>query len=240
MAEKHLVCQGAICMCQFGTLPDKLRVLSHQKEYINDPQGSEKLIASTREIGAATLQNNTFGVCNFGWPPKPCKPAITEWQGFYRDITLSNGGNPLLEDSTATCAVGTPGCISIVFHGQISVPCAQSEANANDDVLSEIYPFGDLKADTRVLCPLPWSDKASIIDAYWIDEDDKRQRELITDSPVTLYIELMNFTSGVKANFHFENQDDKGKSVNYSGIVGENGIVKIEDFQLKSNSNGQI
>jgi len=84
--------------------------------------------------------------------------------------------------------------------------------------------------------------KTRIVDAYWIDEEGKRQRKLITDSPVTLYIELMNFTSGVKANFHFENQDNDGEHANYSGTVGEDGIVKIEEFQLKlnDNSNGNI
>jgi hypothetical protein len=207
--------------------------MSHQKEYINDPQGSQKLIASTREIGGATLQKNTFGVCNFGFPSRPCVPAITGWRGFYKDITLSNGGNPLLEDSTAACAVGGPDCISILFHGQISVPCAQSEANANDDVLSEIYPFGDLKADTRVLCPLPWDGKASIIDAYWIEKDGSKERDFETDFPVTLYIELTNFTPGTNFNFHCKSQDNVGEDVNCSGIVGEDGIVKIENFQLK-------
>ena len=147
MAEKHLVCQGAICMCQFGTLPDNLRVLSHQKEYINDSSGSQKLIATTQEIGGATLEKNTFGACNFGFPTRPCVPVITAWQGFYRDITLSNRGNPLLEDSTAGCAVGGPGCISILFHGQMAQPSAQTERNANDEVLSVLYPFGDLKND---------------------------------------------------------------------------------------------
>jgi hypothetical protein len=46
MAEKHLVCHGAICMCNFGATPDKLSVKSHKKEFINDKDGSKKMIAS--------------------------------------------------------------------------------------------------------------------------------------------------------------------------------------------------
>jgi len=32
MADKHLVCDGALCKCKYGTIPDKLKVLTHQKE----------------------------------------------------------------------------------------------------------------------------------------------------------------------------------------------------------------
>ena len=31
MADKHLVCQGALCKCQYGTTPDTLKVLSQKK-----------------------------------------------------------------------------------------------------------------------------------------------------------------------------------------------------------------
>jgi hypothetical protein len=51
MAEKHIVVQGAQCMCNFGTAPDKLKVLTNQKEYANDKEGSQKPIATTMDIG---------------------------------------------------------------------------------------------------------------------------------------------------------------------------------------------
>ncbi|MDR0793010.1 MAG: DUF4280 domain-containing protein, partial [Chitinophagaceae bacterium] len=63
MSEKTIVVQGAMCKCQFGQAPDKLKVLSHKKHYANDKNGSDKLIATTLETGAATLQANTFGNC---------------------------------------------------------------------------------------------------------------------------------------------------------------------------------
>jgi hypothetical protein len=150
MAEKHLVCQGAICMCKYGTTPDKLKVLSHQKEYINDPDGSQKLVATTKEIGS-TFENNTFGSCK-KQNNNPCAAAVLEWKDFYKDVTLSNEGNILLEDSTATCPIGGSGCISIQFHGQVSEPAAQNEQNADDDVMAQLYPFGDLKnkEDTQI------------------------------------------------------------------------------------------
>ncbi|MCX2761356.1 DUF4280 domain-containing protein, partial [Aquimarina muelleri] len=44
-ASGVLVCKNATCSCEFGGPPAKLQVTSHQKYYINDPQGAEKLVA---------------------------------------------------------------------------------------------------------------------------------------------------------------------------------------------------
>lgn len=142
MAEKHILVQGALCKCQFGQLPDKLKVLSHKKEYANDKDASKKLIATTMEIGATTLEKNTFGNCiKMGSPPPPCKPMITEWKGFYKEVVLSNGGNILVEDSKAVCAIaGTP-CIEIIDHGQRTEASKQNFKNADKDVQQQINPL---------------------------------------------------------------------------------------------------
>lgn len=144
MAEKHIVVQGAMCKCQFGQMPDKLKVLSHKKEYANDKEASKKLIVTTKEIGATTLENNTFGNCpKMGNPPPPCKPMITEWKDFYKEVTLSNGGNIILEDSKAVCAIaGTP-CIEIIDHGQRAEASQQNFKNADQDVQQQINPLVD-------------------------------------------------------------------------------------------------
>jgi hypothetical protein len=76
-----------------------------------------------------------------------------------------------------------------------------------------------------------------ITDAYWIDEDGEKQCDLDTDFPVTLFIKLKDFILGSNIDFHFENQDNDGENANYSGVVGEDGIVKIDEFQLKLNDN---
>lgn len=144
MSEKHIVVQGAICKCQFGNAPDKLKVLSHQKEYANDKSASKKRIATTKETGAATFENNSFGSCTkMGSPPPPCKPVITEWNGFYEDVVLSNGGKILLEDSKAVCAVAGTACIQIVNHGQITEPSSQNFQNADKDVQAQLNPLID-------------------------------------------------------------------------------------------------
>ena len=48
MSQKHLVCQGATCQCQFGNAPDKLKVLTQTKAFINEEEPQEKLVATTR------------------------------------------------------------------------------------------------------------------------------------------------------------------------------------------------
>lgn len=147
MAEKHIVVQGAVCKCQFGQVPDKIKVLSHQKDYANDKEASKKLIVTTKEIGGATLEKNTFGNCTKlpGSPPPPCKPMITEWKDFYQEVVLSNGGNIIVEDSKAVCAIaGTP-CIEIIDHGQRTEASKQNFKNADKDVQRQINPLVNTK-----------------------------------------------------------------------------------------------
>jgi len=62
MSQKHLVCQGALCKCNFGTAPDTLKVKTQSKRYINDAKGSTKLMATDKDIGK-TFEKNTFGSC---------------------------------------------------------------------------------------------------------------------------------------------------------------------------------
>ena len=149
MPEKHLVCQGAVCKCKYGTAPDNLKVLTHSKEYLNDPDGTKKLAASTKDIGT-TFEKNTFGSCS-KQNNRTCNATVTEWKGFYPKIKLTHGGNALLEDSKATCPVGGPDCITIILHGQTSQLSQQHVDNANQNVMAQLYPFGRLKAAVRHL-----------------------------------------------------------------------------------------
>ncbi|WP_025739959.1 DUF4280 domain-containing protein [Aquimarina pacifica] len=147
MSQKHAVVQGAKCKCQFGDVPDTLQVLSNTKIYANDSQGSQKLIATTMEIGGATFQANTFGQCKMqptGSSFKPCQIVITKWDGAYEETMLSNGSQVLLEDSKATCPIGGSPCISIIDHGQSTEGSAGSEQNSNAGVQSQVNPMVDL------------------------------------------------------------------------------------------------
>ena len=159
MAEKHLVVQGAECQCKFSVEPKKdiLKVLTQSKQYANDKDASKKLIATDKEIGQ-TLEKNTFGKCKLQPTSSdflPCMAVITKWSGFYEKIILSNKGKVLLEDSKATCPIGGPDCISIVDHGQKAEPNEQNEKNADDDVMYQLYPFGNLKAEIKEVVQIP-------------------------------------------------------------------------------------
>lgn len=127
MSEKHIVVQGAMCKCQFGQAPDKLKVLTHQKEYANDKSASKKLIVTTKEIGGATFEKNTFGNCTKnGGPPPPCKIMVTEWQNFYDKVQLSNGGFIILEDSKAVCAVAARRVLRLLIMGKELKPASKT------------------------------------------------------------------------------------------------------------------
>ena len=156
MSEKHIVVQGATLKCKFSVEPktDKLKVLSHKKEYANDKDGSEKLIATDKEIGQ-TLEKNTFGKCkmqpNGSGDFLPCMAVITKWSNVYEKVTLQNKGKILLENSKATCPIGGPDCISVDKHGQKTQGSSQNTKNANATVHKQINPLSNLKKEDKIL-----------------------------------------------------------------------------------------
>lgn len=148
MSQKHAVVQGALCKCQFGDFPDKLKVLSHRKFYANDADGSEKLLATTMEIGGSTFEKNTFGQCKMqptGSSFKPCQIVVTKWDGFYENTQLGNGGKVLLENSKATCPIGGSPCISIINHGQTMSASSSNTKDTNSDVQQQVNPMVDVE-----------------------------------------------------------------------------------------------
>lgn len=142
MSLKHLVCQGAICQCNFGSTTDKLKVLTQSKHYINDKEASYKLTATHQDLGS-TFELNSFGTCA-KQNNKPCQALVTAWSGYYEKYTLSdNNGHALLEDSKATCPIGGKDCIVIINHGQTVEITKENLKNVDPEVLTELFPFGD-------------------------------------------------------------------------------------------------
>ncbi len=148
MSQKKLVCHGALCKCKFGFTPDTLAVLTQQKVYINDHSGSQKLVATNKDIGMP-FQAKTFGQCKLqptSTSYLPCIPSITAWDGFHEKTQIkSNQGAPLLEDSKATCAIAGAPCVEIVFHGQTGSPSVQNLENTDDEIISQVVPILSVK-----------------------------------------------------------------------------------------------
>lgn len=138
MSQKHVVCNGAVCQCQFGTTPDKLKV-KQTDYYINEQDPSKKAIANTLDVGQP-FEANTFGSCK-KMNNNPCKPAITQWQDFYDKVTLQNGGKILLENSKATCAIGGGPCVEIKFHGQVAEVAKNNVEKAEEEVQATLNPL---------------------------------------------------------------------------------------------------
>ena len=233
MAEKHIVVQGAICKCQYGQAPDTLKVLSHDKEYANDKDASKKRIATTKEIGGATLEKNTFGNCMKigGNPPPPCKPVITEWKDFYNKVTLSNGGNILLEDSKAVCAIaGTP-CIEIIDHGQRTEASAQNFKNANKEIQRQINPlvnpqelFQRMELETGYGMSFQEEEK------FWEESVDDKQEETIVTITIT-NISLGKTKIGVIGSEAYSNSGKRIQlDVDYYKVVVEDNKSKSKNI----------
>ncbi|MGN7819448.1 DUF4280 domain-containing protein [Chitinophaga sp. 22536] len=145
MADKHFVVQGATCRCKFGSSIDKLKVTGNEKDYINDNDGNSKPIASTKDLGKP-FEAGTFGNCSI--TKGACSPGVTAWKDFYEKVTLTNGGKILTESSTAACATGGPGSITIEHHGQQAAVSQAHFDKVEVESLSVLNPMAP-KPDTK-------------------------------------------------------------------------------------------
>lgn len=129
----YVVCHGAKCKCDksvSGAQAD-FEVLSQSTTYINDKDGSKKLVGNTMDLGIPfKVKASTFGQCKLqptGSSYLPCIPAVVSWSDPYESVVLDNTGQVLVKDSTASCAIG--GTISFATHGQEQ---AVSQADAEE------------------------------------------------------------------------------------------------------------
>lgn len=144
MSLKEKVVQGALCKCNFGTAPDKLKVLTQTKYYVNDHESSSKLAATHKDIGA-TFEKNTFGSCAKK-NNTPCSAVVTQWSGYYeKELYNPPGGYILLEDSKATCPIGGTDCITIIKTGQMGEPTKKNIEKADSELQSHVNPMMDMK-----------------------------------------------------------------------------------------------
>ena len=83
---QELVCNGALCRCDKGTLPSPLQVTSQHNHYL---QG--KLVATTQDktfvpFGTCAVKNN-----------QPCVPALLLWQDAFELVMVDTPlSHPLL------------------------------------------------------------------------------------------------------------------------------------------------
>jgi len=107
---QELVCNGAICRCNKGTLPSQLQVASPHNSYLQGKLIATSLDKTFLPFGTCILKNNT-----------PCTPALLLWQDTFELVEINQPGrHPLLEKSTIPCAIG--GQVSIVSTLQIAIP----------------------------------------------------------------------------------------------------------------------
>ena len=233
MTQKHLVCQGATCQCQFGNAPDKLKVLTQTKAFINEEEPQEKLVATTADVGA-TFEKNTFGLCQMqplpGGGYKPCQAMVTQWSGAYENVTYEeNNGHPLLEDSKATCPIGGKDCISIINHGQVAEITNRNLLNADSIKMDTINPFMDFSKFVNDIFTKP-----DIIEAYFTDLQGNKIDLGEDEQDVYLVIEGENL-SGLTMDFNLDNKDLDFK---YKGNILENDTLK--DYVFINDTKEQI
>jgi|GEM_PF-3175526 len=146
---KMLVCAGAMCVCDKAASPNpvKLQVLTHQKFFINDADGTEKLLATTKEKDILALN---FNQCKVPGPskPVPCSAQL-EWKDFYEGVELPGQAYVLTEKSTAVCTA-KGGQITIKTHGQQINITNEHIRQANTSLWPAINPLVE-QADVTIL-----------------------------------------------------------------------------------------
>lgn len=132
---QELVCNGAICRCDKGSLPSTLQVTSQQSNWLQDKLVATSLDKLFLPFGTCAMKYNT-----------PCVPAPLFWQDVFELVqVLSPVSHPLLEASTIMCAIG--GKISIVNTLQVAVPSTPLPAQAET-----------VRTTLMNLCPLLFND----------------------------------------------------------------------------------
>jgi len=116
MEEKFAV-DGALCMCNFGTAPARMKVIDQKFAHIN----SRSLAGTSMNLGSC-FYPPYFAVCKASWPPKPCAPNVVQWSNTFEKAQVNRIASLLTDRSKATCAIGGTDCISFVWHGQIPLP----------------------------------------------------------------------------------------------------------------------
>ena len=95
MAQK--LTEGAILLCNKGTLPSKLAVTSQ-----NFCRANNKLVATEKDKQAES-NIPSFGACSI--TRGRCSPAVIMWQKTTEKDEI-NGSNILTDESTCQCMVG--------------------------------------------------------------------------------------------------------------------------------------
>ena len=230
MTQKHLVCQGATCQCQFGNAPDKLKVLTQTKAFINEKEPQEKLVATTADVGA-TFEKNTFGLCKLqptGNSFKPCQALVTQWSGAYEKITYEiNNGHPLLEDSKGTCPIGGTDCIDIINHGQVAEITSRNLHNADPIKMDMINPFMDFATFRNEVLDELTQPKLST--SYYTDAQVNTitKDDFIPDTLIFLEIEGVNL-QGETVDINLQNAT---VDFEYKGVYLQDDILRDYTFE---------
>ena len=107
---QELVCNGAMCRCDKGTLPSLLQVLANQTVHLQGKAVATTLDKLFLPFGTCLVKNNL-----------PFVPMLLLWEKAFDKVSLvAPGCHPLLEKSTIKCALG--GTVSILSTLQLSIP----------------------------------------------------------------------------------------------------------------------
>jgi len=133
----YLVCEGALCKCDAGAAPVKLKVDSHKKAYINN----NKLLATVKDV-KFELPTAPFVTCkNIPSQNKTCQPQFEKWTKPYKDIEVE--GNQVITDKSELKCIAYGGTITIEMHGQQQEVNETQANNVDRNIATQVNPLAD-------------------------------------------------------------------------------------------------
>lgn len=131
------ICNGAMCQCEFGSIPSSFKVISQAVTFLNDKDGADKLAASTKDIGNPF--ETPFGSCGKN-NNSPCVPVVTEWKDPYKGVRLANEGHIITEKSKGVCSAAGKDCITFMTSGQTQEASQQDVQETPSEQATALAP----------------------------------------------------------------------------------------------------
>jgi GH24 family phage-related lysozyme (muramidase)/plastocyanin len=213
----YLVCDGALCQCDAGAAPVKLKVDSHKKAYIND----NKLLATVKDI-KFELTTAPFATCkNIPSQNKTCQPKFEKWTKPYKDIEVE--GNQVITDKSELMCMAYGGKVTITMHGQKQTVNAGQADNMDRAIAAQVNSLADLAPIAEE------NKKVSVLSITGALVDDPKYKPVTTQEKVIVKSAKESKTDVDPSDIHVR----PGQEIKFTANIIGGGVEALVCWKLK-------
>jgi predicted chitinase/plastocyanin len=213
----YLVCDGALCQCDAGAAPVKLKVDSHKKAYIND----NKLLATVKDI-KFELTTAPFATCkNIPSQNKTCQPKFEKWTKPYKDIEVED--NQVITDKSELMCMAYGGKVTITMHGQKQTVNAGQADNMDRAIAAQVNSLADLAPIAEE------NKKVSVLSITGALVDDPKYKPVTTQEKVIVKSAKESKTDVDPSDIHVR----PGQEIKFTANIIGGGVEALVCWKLK-------